>query len=197
MLRAAVEVFARDYLSPPLLRALEAYREHFGHVRVPQSFEVPEGDPGWPIEVQGMNLGRRVAYLRQMRRDQIVPNNDIEKLDAIGFVWDVREWQWQRVLKSLHVYKELHGDLEALSDFVVPSEAPWPEDAWGIKLGNRVLSIRSNEIYVKDRPDRVAELNRIGFIWDVYEEHWQRMSPNPKTQQNTQSKIKHWVRKGK
>ena len=25
--RGAVEVFARDYLSPPLLRALEAYRE--------------------------------------------------------------------------------------------------------------------------------------------------------------------------
>ena len=104
-----------------------------------------------------------------------MPNNDIEKLDAIGFVWDVREWQWQRVLKSLHVYKELHGDLEALSDFVVPSKAPWPEDAWGINLGKRVLTIRNQEIYVKDRPDRVAELNRMGFIWNIYEEHWQRI----------------------
>ena len=55
--RGAVEVFAatvrpyrrgpavwRDYLSPPLLRALEAHREHFGHVRVLGRFEVPEGD---------------------------------------------------------------------------------------------------------------------------------------------------------
>ena len=49
---------------------------------------------------------------------------------------------------------------------MVPSEAPWPEDAWGINLGKRVLTIRNQEIYVKDRPDRVAELNRIGFIWD-------------------------------
>ena len=66
--RGAVEVFARDYLSPPLLRALEAYREHFGHVRVPQSFEVPEGDPGWPIEVQGMNLGEGSIFETEEER---------------------------------------------------------------------------------------------------------------------------------
>ena len=53
--------------------------------------------------------------------------------------------------KSLHVYKELHGDLKVPYDFVVPSEAPWPEDAWGIKLGSRVVTIRSHKIYVKDR----------------------------------------------
>ena len=53
--------------------------------------------------------------------------------------------------------------------------APWPEDAWGINLGIRVNDIRNQEIYVKDWPDRVAELNRIGFIWDFYEEHWQRI----------------------
>ena len=121
-----------------------------------------------------MNLGRRVKYLREKRRDQIMPNNDIEKLDAIGFV-DVRGWQWQRVLKSLHVYKELHGDLEALSDFVVPSEAPWPEDAWGMKLGNRGGQHPQPGDLPRGPTDRVAELNRMGFIWDVYEEHWQRI----------------------
>ena len=55
----------------------------------------------------------------------------------------------------------------------MPSEAPWPDDAWGITLGASVTDIRSNEIYLKDRPDRVAELNRMGFIWDFYEEQWQ------------------------
>ena len=94
----------------------------------------------------------------------------------MGFIWDVYEEHWQRILKSLHVYKELHGDLEVPYDFVVPSEAPWPEDAWGITLGTRLADIRSTgECYVKDRPDRVAELNRMGFIWDVNEEQWQRI----------------------
>ena len=92
----------------------------------------------------------------------------------MGFIWDVYEEQWQRILKS-HVYKELHGNLEVPREFAVPSEAPWPEDAWGIKLGSRVVTIRNQECHVKDRPDRVAELNRMGFIWNINEEHWQRI----------------------
>ena len=53
----------------------------------------------------------------------------------MGFIWDVYEEHWQRILKSLQVYKELHGNLEVPISFAVPSEAPWPEDAWGINLG--------------------------------------------------------------
>ena len=33
----------------------------------------------------------------------------------------------------------------------LPSEAPWPKEAWGMKLGHRVSHIRHQEIYVKDR----------------------------------------------
>ena len=91
-------------------------------------------------------------------------------LNRMGFIWNINEEHWQRILKSLQVYKEVHGNLEVPQEFVVPSEAPWPEDAWGMYLGHRVYGIRNREMYVKDRPDRVAELNRMGFIWDVYEE---------------------------
>ena len=60
-------------------------------------------------------------------------------------------------------------ELEVPREFAVPSEAPWPEDAWGINLGSRVLTIRSQEYHVKDRPDRVAELNH-----GIYMEHKMR-----------------------
>jgi hypothetical protein len=33
------------------------------------------------------------------------------------------------------VYKEVHDDLQVPKAFVVPTEAPWPEEAWGMKLG--------------------------------------------------------------
>ena len=92
-----------------------------------------------------------------------MPIKHIEQLDAIGFVWEAGGWQWQRVLKSLHVYKELHGDLEAHSDFMVPQRRCGFEDV-GHQLGKRVLTIRNQEIYVKDRLDRVAgELNRMDY----------------------------------
>jgi len=48
---------------------------------------------------------------------------------------------------------------------VVPSEAPWAEEAWGMKLGHRVSHIRHQEIYVKDHPERRAELDALGFRW--------------------------------
>ena len=103
-----------------------------------------------------------------------MPNNDIEQLDAIGFVWDVPEWQWQRVLKSLHVYKELHGDLEAHSDFVVHRGAV----ARG-RVGHQTRQPCAHHpqpgVSRQGPTDRVAELNRMGFIWDVYEEQWQRI----------------------
>ena len=49
--------------------------------------------------------------------------------------------------------------------FVVPSEAPWPKEAWGVPLGSRVGTIRHEEIYVKDEPERRAELDALGFVW--------------------------------
>ena len=92
-------------------------------------------------------------------------NADVAQLDALRFVWSMPEWRWQCVLQSLVAYKKLHGDLQVPSEFVVPSEAPWPKEAWGLKLGQRVNNIRSAEQYVKDEPERRAELDAMGFRW--------------------------------
>jgi hypothetical protein len=67
------------------------------------------------------------------------------ELDALGFVWDDWERRWEEVRAALLAYREVHGDLEVPQLFVVPSEAPWPEEAWGMKLGSRVSHIRSDE----------------------------------------------------
>ena len=63
------------------------------------------------------------------------------------------------------MYKQLHGDLQVTRTFVVPSQAPWPKEAWGLKIGSRVHTIRHQEIYVKDEPERRAELDAMGFHW--------------------------------
>ena len=69
------------------------------------------------------------------------------------------------------MYKELHGDLEVPKAFVVPSEAPWPAEAWGLKLGERVLNIRRQGDYVwrgsygETHPERRSQLDAMGFCW--------------------------------
>ena len=87
------------------------------------------------------------------------------ELDALGFVWDDLERRWEEARAALLAYQEVHGDLEVPYAFVVPSEAPWPEEVWGMKLGSRVNTIRNDEIYVKDHPERRAELDELGFRW--------------------------------
>ena len=84
----------------------------------------------------------------------------------MGFVWDELERRWELTRDALAVYKELHGNLEVPQAFVVPSEAPWPAEAWGLKLGSRVLNIRHSEQYIKDEPERRAELDAMGFRWN-------------------------------
>jgi hypothetical protein len=49
----------------------------------------------------------------------------------------------------------------------VPSELPWPEDTWGIKLGSRVSAIRSQSTFVSNSPARRGLLDSIGFCWEL------------------------------
>ena len=81
----------------------------------------------------------------------------------MGFVWDDLARRWEEVHAALRAYNEVHGDLQVPTAFVVPSEALWPEEAWGMKLGYRVKHIRYEDIYVKDYPERRAELGALGF----------------------------------
>jgi hypothetical protein len=49
--------------------------------------------------------------------------------------------------------------------FVVPSEAPWPREAWGLNLGTRVRNIRAKRAYNKPRYHQ--QLEGAGFVMDL------------------------------
>jgi hypothetical protein len=135
---------------------------------------VPDAD-GWPAEAHGLALGLQVSSLRTQKKRGMLSQDDVAQLEALRFVWDVPEWRWQCVLQSLQAYQEVHSDLEVPRRFVVPSEAPWPEEAWGTKLGVSVSTIRSQESHVKDHPERRAELDALGFVWDEFERRWKEV----------------------
>mmetsp|Transcript_37679 Transcript_37679/g.82549 ORF Transcript_37679/g.82549 Transcript_37679/m.82549 type:complete len:1014 (-) Transcript_37679:79-3120(-) len=77
----------------------------------------------------------------------------------------IDESEWQAVIAALQMYNAAYGDLKVPSRFVVPSLPPWPEVAWGLKLGQRVASIRSTGKYVQDDNDRRQTLDDMGFLW--------------------------------
>jgi hypothetical protein len=159
---------------PRVRQALLVYKEVHGDLEVPQQFVVPSEAP-WPAEDRGRSLGEKVVNMRA--RGDLVKNHPERRaeLDALGFVWDDHERRWEEVRAALLAYQEVHGDLQVPTAFVVPSEAPWSEEAWGMKLGFRVDDIRSHEIYVKHHPERRAELDALGFVWDDLERRWEEV----------------------
>jgi hypothetical protein len=125
--------------------------------------------------VRGLELGLQVRNLRLQKKHATLPQDGVAQLEALRFVWDMPEWGWQCVRQALLVHKEVHGDMEVLRPFVVPSEAPWSEEAWGVKLGHRVNDIRHHGNHVKHHPERRAELDALGFVWDDLERRWEEV----------------------
>ncbi|KAL3924793.1 MAG: hypothetical protein SGILL_000822 [Bacillariaceae sp.] len=74
---------------------------------------------------------------------------------------------WKALLMSLQLYKAAYGDLKVPKVFVVPSMAPWPEAAWGLKLGQKVGLIRDTGLYLDKNEKRRQQLESLGFIWRV------------------------------
>ena len=93
-LRHAAQQQLRGYLAPALLSALGEYGARNGHVRVPQSFVVPE-EGGWAAEARGLSLGGEVRSLRRKKKKGALSDDSDEPLtvpvrDGLAVVPDVQ-----------------------------------------------------------------------------------------------------------
>ncbi len=128
--------------------ALQAYKEQHGHCRVPR---------GHPFK--GVNLGKWVSKQRTAK-DQMPPER-IQRLDDLGFVWDVYAEQWEEGFAALQAYKEQHGHCR------VPRGHPFK----GVNLGHWVGTQRARKDQMT--PERKQRLDDLGFVWDFLTEQWE------------------------
>ncbi|CAK4128724.1 hypothetical protein LEN26_000140 [Aphanomyces euteiches] len=77
---------------------------------------------------------------------------------------------WFDKFIALETFKEIHGHLLVPRTFKVPSNDPqWPAPTWKMHLGVLVNNLRT-----RNQPkDRRKQLDRMGFVWDTMEFHWQ------------------------
>lgn len=167
-----------------VLQALEVYRAMHGTADVPEEYIVPTLDDtdttttdtttttssseegsgyssgGWPERLRGYPLGAAVQYIVARSKVKVHSAAALDALEAVDFPWhrSEREQRYSRafdvILEALRTYKEVYGNLYVGQLFIVPSAAPWPEEAWGMRLGSRVATIRARESYIKGHPDR-------------------------------------------
>ena len=113
-------------------------------------------------------MGADAAKARRFARRERLGVADRATLIDAGFEWDYGDHRWAVTTAALQTYLDLHGDLRVPKGFVVPAKAhQWPEACWGMRLDKTVRNIRSQEIFVKDRPERREWLDSVGFVWHV------------------------------
>jgi len=91
--------------------------------------------------------------------------------------------EWETLLSAFRMYKAAYGDLKVPIRFVVPAMHPWPEAAWGLKLGQRVATIRSTQRFVASSPSRRTALDSLGFLWRLRTPKLSSPSPSPSPDQ--------------
>ena len=132
-----------------LFGALKAYKEREGHCRVPSLHQE-----------NGFRLGQWVSVQRCYR--QTLSKERRQRLDEIGFVWDVYETAWEQGFGYLKAYKEREGHCRVPAQHI--------ED--GFRLGVWIYSQRQKkDTLPKEQRQRLDEL---AFVWDPLEADWER-----------------------
>jgi hypothetical protein len=90
---------------------------------------------------------------RVFKKKGKLPADKIQQLDEVGFVWDLRESQWDTRFKELLAYKSAHGNVSV------------PRGGFN-ELANWINKQR--EVYKNGKisAERVQRLEEIGFEWE-------------------------------
>lgn len=182
-----------------IIQALRAYHSIHGNLVIPRRYVIPPGSPEYPVETHHVDLAATVYNMEWWQQHVRYHTTRVAELNQIGFLWERLQPEWNLVVEALITYNALYGNLLVPSSFVVPSgttssssssssssmlndksrhgtstNIQWPSATWGIPLGRCVRSIRSRQDFVRGKPDRLAQLIAMGFVWDVREHQFRK-----------------------
>lgn len=128
--------------------ARDYFRAH-GHLLIPGDYHV-----------DGRALGAWIGTQRGDRRsgsNSRFTRERVDKLNAIGMVWDVAEHNWQSMCRALEEYARQRGTARVPQSFVT---------ADGKKLGVWLNRVRMDFKRGKLSPQRQAQLEELGVVWN-------------------------------
>jgi superfamily II DNA or RNA helicase len=122
---------------------LKAYKAREGHCCVPK-----EQKENAFLLGQWVGVQRTFINLSDERR---------QRLDALGFVWDVREAAWEEGFSYLKAYKDREGHCCVPNRHVEGS----------FRLGGWVDTQRQWQRKARMSQERIQRLDELGFVWNV------------------------------
>ena len=121
------------------------------------------------VTPDGFALGVWLSSQRSAYKNGDLTEEQIERLEAIGINWVNRNVRkWQENFEAAKKYKETYGNLEVPSNYVTPD---------GVLLGKWIARQRytwQNPEHSSARvtPERKAQLDELGMVWEKYDP-WQ------------------------
>jgi Helicase associated domain len=79
---------------------------------------------------------------------------------------------YESAIQVLCAFHSIHSHLVIPRRFVVPHEPEYPTAWHGVELSKTVYNMKWWQLHVKQNPNRVAELNKLGFIWERLLPEW-------------------------
>ncbi|MEO7297785.1 MAG: Helicase associated domain protein, partial [Verrucomicrobiota bacterium] len=129
--------------------SLKAFNEQHGHCNVPD------------ITRHDQKLSNWVVTQRQFRRRDTLAPTKVALLDSIGFNWDFREAEWERMYSVLKAFKVEHGHCR------VPDR--WkPRRALDVWVGQQRSSRKSGRL----SSDKIRRLDELQFEWTPFDTAW-------------------------
>ena len=142
-----------------MYEVLVAYQQAHGHCRVPLSTRDHSSLTRWLI---GQRSARRKGKLSAER---------VRRLDELGFSWDVQaelerlnRERWESMYKNLVAYRRAHGHCRV-------SVSPKEWSSLGMWVGRQRVARREGKLSA----ERVLRLEKLGFVWELWEERWEKM----------------------
>lgn len=136
----------------------EKYYQEHGDLRVPMNYKI-DG-----YNVNSWLVRQRERYFKHGSTP--LTDEQIEKLNRIGMVWDYKAEEWEKNFSIASDYYHEHGDLNVKYNC----------DYGGIKLGvwiitqRRRLNGKDGNMLTEEQVDR---LNSIGMIWNPIAAQWE------------------------
>lgn len=148
-----------------------AWEEHFAQA---QQYRASHGNMNIPstyVDATGFALGKWVQRMRlkHQRMDTLTQREQeqLQRLDSLGMVWDGDSYRWEDRLAQARRYRQEYGNLLVPSDYKTPD---------GAALGQWIFNLRAVQRGQTGRrlsAEQVAQLDALGMYWgDVKDDRW-------------------------
>ena len=138
------------------LGKLKEFKERFGHCHIRCDWAEDRG------------LARWVVAQRIRRKKGLLNDEQIQDLDRVGFIWDVKGTNWMKWYETLERYTRQHGNPHVPRMYSDRKLAKW---VW-IQRHRKGGDYKPNGKLDLMSAEQTALLNKLGFRWEFSDYLW-------------------------